>query len=228
MSVSGNRDPYEVLGLPHGAPMDQVTKAYRRLAKKYHPDLNPGDEEAARKMSEINEAYDRIRRGDTQPGFQSAGSAYQQRTYGPAGGRSSQYGPYQDPFTTFQSWYQAYQQAYRQQWQRAQEQSQQYRRAAQQQPRRSGGSGCLKVLFWYFAIQIIIAVLLVVLSMFGGGWTWHYYRSQPASSTAGYASSESSSRSAKKNAGGTHPTQRFPEGRNVIHTGQGDYEVIFS
>ena len=61
------RDPYEVLGVPRGASEEEVTKAYRALAKKYHPDLNPGDEEAARQMSEINEAYDSIRRGGAQP-----------------------------------------------------------------------------------------------------------------------------------------------------------------
>ena len=61
------KDPYEVLGLSRGASEEEVTKAYRRLAKKYHPDLNPGDEEAAKKMSEVNEAYDRIKRGDTSP-----------------------------------------------------------------------------------------------------------------------------------------------------------------
>lgn len=55
------RDPYEVLGVPQGASEDEIKHAYRRLAKKYHPDLNPGDEAAARRMNEINEAYDRIR-----------------------------------------------------------------------------------------------------------------------------------------------------------------------
>lgn len=57
------QDPYDVLGVPRGASDEEVTKAYRRLAKKYHPDLNPGDENAARKMSEINAAYDRIKNG---------------------------------------------------------------------------------------------------------------------------------------------------------------------
>ena len=53
-------DPYKVLGLEPGASDEEVKQAYRRLAKKYHPDLNPGDAEAARKMQEVNEAYDRI------------------------------------------------------------------------------------------------------------------------------------------------------------------------
>lgn len=55
------RDPYSVLGISPGAGEKEITKAYRRLAKKYHPDLNPGDEAAARKMSEINDAYEQIK-----------------------------------------------------------------------------------------------------------------------------------------------------------------------
>lgn len=55
------KDPYEVLGLDRSASDDDVKRAYRALAKKYHPDLNPGDEEAARKMQEVNAAYDQIK-----------------------------------------------------------------------------------------------------------------------------------------------------------------------
>ena len=54
-------DPYKVLGLPRNASDEDVKRAYRTLAKKYHPDLNPGDQEAARKMKEVNEAYDQIK-----------------------------------------------------------------------------------------------------------------------------------------------------------------------
>ena len=50
------QDPYKVLGLSPGASDEEVTKAYRKLAKKYHPDLNPNDKEAAKKMSVINAA----------------------------------------------------------------------------------------------------------------------------------------------------------------------------
>lgn len=54
------RDPYEVLGVSRNASEDEIKKAYRRLAKKYHPDLNPGDENAAKMMREINAAYEQI------------------------------------------------------------------------------------------------------------------------------------------------------------------------
>ncbi len=59
------RDPYEVLGVPKGASEEEVKRAYRRLAKQYHPDINPGDPTAAQKMNEINEAYDRIKNPQT-------------------------------------------------------------------------------------------------------------------------------------------------------------------
>lgn len=57
------RDPYEVLGVPRSASEQEVTSAYRKLAKRYHPDLNPGDSGAQNKMSEINVAYDEIKSG---------------------------------------------------------------------------------------------------------------------------------------------------------------------
>jgi molecular chaperone DnaJ len=53
-------DPYEILGLSPGASDDEVKKAYRALAKKYHPDANPGDKVAEQKMKDINAAYDMI------------------------------------------------------------------------------------------------------------------------------------------------------------------------
>ena len=54
-------DPYRVLGLKPDATDEEVKQAYRRLAKKYHPDMNPGDAYAAQKMNEINAAYDQIK-----------------------------------------------------------------------------------------------------------------------------------------------------------------------
>ena len=52
-----SENPYAVLGLEPGATDDEIKKKYRTLVKQYHPDLHPDDPEAARKMSEINDAY---------------------------------------------------------------------------------------------------------------------------------------------------------------------------
>ncbi len=72
-------DPYKVLGVNPSAPEEEITKAYRRLAKKYHPDLNPGDKIAEQKMRQINAAYEQIK-------AQKTGGATYERTdgsYGP-------------------------------------------------------------------------------------------------------------------------------------------------
>ena len=54
-------DPYKVLGVSPDASDEEIKRAYRALAKKYHPDLNPGDQEAAKKMQEVNAAYEQIK-----------------------------------------------------------------------------------------------------------------------------------------------------------------------
>jgi DnaJ-class molecular chaperone len=52
------RDPYDVLGVPKGADLKDVKKAYRKLARQHHPDLHPGDSSAEEKFKEISAAYD--------------------------------------------------------------------------------------------------------------------------------------------------------------------------
>lgn len=84
-------DPYKVLGVSPNASDDEIKAAYRKLAKKYHPDLNPGDAYAAQKMNEVNEAYDQIKNPQPQQnqyggygyGYGSGygyGGAYQSQT----------------------------------------------------------------------------------------------------------------------------------------------------
>ena len=55
--MADKRDYYEVLGVDKSADANAIKKAYRTLAKKYHPDMNPGDKEAEAKFKEVNEAY---------------------------------------------------------------------------------------------------------------------------------------------------------------------------
>jgi len=56
--MAEKRDYYEVLGVSRDASDEEIKKAYRKLAKKYHPDINPGDKEAEAKFKEVNEAYE--------------------------------------------------------------------------------------------------------------------------------------------------------------------------
>lgn len=56
-------DPYKILGVSPDISEDELTRAYRSLARRYHPDLNPGDTNAASRMSEINAAYEYIKSG---------------------------------------------------------------------------------------------------------------------------------------------------------------------
>lgn len=97
-------DPYKVLGVGPNASDEEIKQAYRRLAKKYHPDLNPGDQEAARKMQEVNAAYEQIKNPEKAANNGGYGSGYggYGSGYGSYGGYSSGYGGgYYDPFGSY-------------------------------------------------------------------------------------------------------------------------------
>lgn len=228
------RDPYEVLGVPRGASDEEVSKAYHNLAKKYHPDLNPGDEEAARKMSEINAAYDSIRRGGASPNGTTGTNAYR----GPASGAGNWTGNQteQDPFWEFWQWYAAAQaEARRQQQEQYRQQAQQQAQApygqqyrqAQHTERRSRTSGCLKFVTWFFLLQILAGVLSLVLNNCGA--TRYYYYSVPSSgsSSSDGASGGSSVGSSDGSSDGSY-AESSPNARSVsMETVNGTYEVEF-
>ena len=133
-------DPFAVLGVTSSATEDEIKAAYRKLAKKYHPDLNPGDKAAEQKMREVNEAYTRalqIKKTGQDPyrnpygsgssdssGYYnpfgqsfwgntgSQGDSYHQNSYGGDGSQGGNpFGDFGfDPFSAFFGGQQAYQQ----------------------------------------------------------------------------------------------------------------------
>ena len=204
-------DPYSVLGVARGASKEEVTKAYRKLAKKYHPDLNPGDEQAAKKMAEVNAAYDSIMNGTPYGPRASAGNPYggqgaagnpyagygsgqggqggQQQGgwyYGPfaGGGQQQGGGQYYDPFEEmFRQWQQATDSdAYRE---AREEQQRQQREQA-----RNTANGCFR---WVMLILIINLALNIFM---GGCSAWRHSLFFPTTS------STSNEQAAPLNAGG--------------------------
>lgn len=84
--MADKRDYYEVLGIQKGASSDEIKKAYRQCAKKYHPDLHPGDQECEEKMKEVNEAYEVLSDSDKRARYDQFGHAGVDPNYGAGAG----------------------------------------------------------------------------------------------------------------------------------------------
>jgi molecular chaperone DnaJ len=93
-----NRDFYKTLGVSRGVSQDEVRKAYRKLAQKYHPDKTGGDKAAEEKLKEINEAYDVLKNKEKRAKYDRFGEAGAQMGQGAGPGGAS---PFDEIFDTF-------------------------------------------------------------------------------------------------------------------------------
>ena len=188
-------DPYTVLGVEHGASEEEVTKAYRALARKYHPDLNPNDKTAEAKMKEINAAYQIIREGRAETQYQNSGygsgysgGAGNTSGYG-AGGGFGQYQNngrgYYDPFNDFFGSYQT--------------------GKAYNSPPGKGKSRHVSLGSVIFRVVMIMLVFRIVFSLLyglAGGFTGRRYYYYPASSNPAYSQQYEEEYNQGENVGG--------------------------
>jgi curved DNA-binding protein len=95
MSANGYRDYFKVLGVDRGADADAIKRAFRKLARQYHPDVNPGNQEAEAKFKEISEAYEVLSDPDKRRRYEQFGQYWSQAGGGGAtGGFDVDFGRY--------------------------------------------------------------------------------------------------------------------------------------
>lgn len=157
-------DPYQILGVSRDASEDEIRQAYRRLAKKYHPDLNPGDAQAAQKMNEINEAYDLLKNPQAyrqqqaqQRAQQQARQAYQNgpqnhNPFDPFGFYGSQSGSEEDSSDPNQNTYYYY-------WSSNDDPNRQQYQWNYRRPRRSPLGVLGKIVMIWLIIQFLLSML---------------------------------------------------------------------
>ena len=239
-------DPYSVLGLSPGASKDEVTKAYRKLAKKYHPDLNPGDEQAAKRMAEVNAAYDSIMNG-TPYGPRAAQNPYTQRSssYGPSGqrtyttgqgtytytggyGSNRQGDQYYDPFSDFfREWQKQAEQQQYQQTQRTQRQTassssnggyqRTYRRTTSHADSQAGG--CLRWAAILIVLNLVLNILLGGCSYLSAGMMGSGAFSMNGSGSSEESPYDDSSNGSDASAGAGTDVSYTYTGASSVHVG---------
>lgn len=97
MQVSATQDYYEVLGVERGASTDEIRKAYRKLARQYHPDVNGGDAGATERFKAINQAYEILSNSEKRERYDRFGAA----GVDPAAGADMGFGGFTDLFDAF-------------------------------------------------------------------------------------------------------------------------------
>ena len=93
MAGSGYRDYFRVLGVDRGADADAIKRAFRKLARQYHPDVNPGDKDAEAKFKEVSEAYEVLSDPEKRKRYEQFGQ-YWNQAGGGAGGVDVDFGRY--------------------------------------------------------------------------------------------------------------------------------------
>ncbi len=103
--MADKRDYYEVLGVQKGASDDEIKKAYRKVAKKYHPDLHPGDAEAEAKFKEAGEAYEVLSDSEKRQRYDQYGHAGVDPNFGAGGFGGGGFGDFGDLGDIFGSFF---------------------------------------------------------------------------------------------------------------------------
>ncbi len=101
MASAGFKDYYGILGITKSADADAIKKAFRQLARKYHPDVNPGDKVSEDKFKEVNEAYEVLSDADKRAKYDQYGQ-YWNKVGTPQGGRPGGYRPQSGDFDEFE------------------------------------------------------------------------------------------------------------------------------